>query len=1539
MHAMLTLKLSIGASDDLREEREVAWQLVDRLQARYWSFLTLETGEEYAPDGEVVILLNGSELRLRRVKASAKRNNKALHESLEFSNPREFSRLIEARLESLLLEEIQKQTGTRVRPPDPDLPPYKGPASYSLQDSPIFFGRREATLEALAQLRHNHQAGRSFLLVHGPPKSGKSSLLHAGIAQALTSPLLPAAEIGAWRIAAFAPGAAPLEALANALLEAVPELAKLRDAWDAPRLANSLGREGEGSLAVSVILAALDRLSAANPAHLLVAIDPLDALFAATGVSDETREQFCRAIADFSRSRRIWVIAATQADHFASVAGHPVLAQLACHGGAFMVSRPSGEEIRQIIEYPALAAGLAFEVDPELALPLSDEIHRLALDLDRPLPALSGTLENLHHHRQDKLLTWDSFYQFGGLGVREKIPSAVPKAPRKYLRRYQVAAAAVAIVAGVAAIRSVADRDPANPDAATEIQRDPALAAARVELALLHLQNGQPAAALPVLIEALRQDPSSQDAQALLISTLRQTDWHVPLASVKQASPIAAIAFGSGDGLYIGSEAGAAADGINTVVRWNLTESPQLGGALTPGKQPSLHSLSVAPGGATLIVRRGGELPEQLLLCDGESMAVIASLPIWQGGALPPACFVWSSDGLLLGYPSAADESPDGPLVWRIVDARSGGTIRESEPLGDPKTWLAAHLDRENLQVVATDGTLLELPVSPAETQQLERKLPSIFSAEFAPDGGRLRIALANGREPAPLATFSPSADQADDWSQIEESPEQWPVDPYEAWQSGGFLYFQNEWRAPLALTGDVRQVAVSGKRVAIASAAGEVRVFESLPSLQSSFEVFQIDPPTDPAVLTASDPSRGWSATLDGRSLRVSLANGTGLLSIELPAVPHAMEFAESAGMSGLRMSGALAGFIPLAKPGGLTGGEIDTLEMLVEALAGTPGGTTLAARQAAAAGMHRGLLGGLLPGGEVDILLDHLAASVFRTADPAGLQPLWEQLAASGGWDDLTIAGWAADLGKDHPWFQSLVLSLIAKQDRELYAGRLGDEAAALLRLHDLAGDDSRRGALKQAAWQIRKAPTPETAGLLEQHVLATAPSPGKVPTLAAAIAHAEALALSGDMEAASAVLTAHWTDDIPSLEETAFLISTRLSSHFDEKIGAAIESHGSSWLARHWLESLAENQQDLAGPVEQVMKLSGGSGPAAVAALRLSLESGDVDAIGNALKHGKNIPQPLRTYAIARIRWEHGQKTEVFETWPDGFPDLRKLADSGEWGDWSAAVPWQQVDEFFTAVDGGLAPLQASPEADLDELRKLADHLLQDETVAEFGGRKVRDAMVETALALARDPESSERVMRMVDIALLSGADPLQCLRAEARAFMSQGEFTAAFARWLQLLETQPDALIAEDFLEAAHCVFEDEQDEPALILLARGSERFPADSSFALNSAWLALATGYPENAASLLERGFDAGFADVEKETAIALRVCVAEKNGHHELADAFFTELTSISKAWLDPETVTTLEWPPLIQEPFLAVLARFLDEPGQSAPEADEEP
>lgn len=263
------------------------------------------------------------------------------------------------------------------------------------------------------------------------------------------------------------------------------------------------------------------------------------------------------------------------------------------------------------------------------------------------------------------------------------------------------------------------------------------------------------------------------------------------------------------------------------------------------------------------------------------------------------------------------------------------------------------------------------------------------------------------------------------------------------------------------------------------------------------------------------------------------------------------------------------------------------------------------------------------------------------------------------------------------------------------------------------------------------------------------------------------------------------------------------------------------------------------------------------------------------------------------------------------------------AGDWGGWEEALTWQETNAFTDHLSSDLNLLKVAPEATVEDLRALATRLLEPETTATFGIKRVRDAMVACGLQLAYDAASDAEVIAMVERARLAGAPNAECLRIEARNFIAAGDFTGAYARWVQLFETEEKAAISSDYLEAARCVMEDMQPAAAIELLTRGKNRFPADALFALDAAWLLLTNGRPEDAGVMLEHGFPIPFPDEQKQTALAMLVCAAEQTSRTERADEAFAELLTLSAEWGAEEALKGIDWPEELKQSLLAVAAR----------------
>ncbi|MCW1887509.1 hypothetical protein OKA04_22425 [Luteolibacter flavescens] len=519
----------------------------------------------------------------------------------------------------------------------------------------------------------------------------------------------------------------------------------------------------------------------------------------------------------------------------------------------------------------------------------------------------------------------------------------------------------------------------------------------------------------------------------------------------------------------------------------------------------------------------------------------------------------------------------------------------------------------------------------------------------------------------------------------------------------------------------------------------------------------------------------------------------------------------------------------------------------------------------------------------------------------------------------------------------------TLVTESDPEEFPGI---DFAALEKL-DPATLAALRKALdegEQSDWRIKLIDDelgrqPAAVALLDGHVASTLATWDAENTPEHAIAHAEALALRGEVTKAAEFLAGKIPDDAAlTLEQAHFLIASRLASACPVAVERSLEALGSPWLRAAWVAMPSD--EPLAEKVARTMTAVAGEGPAAIAAMQAALRANDPAALVAALGMAKDLPGPVREYATARTYWAEGKKAEVFAMWPE-VPDFGALESGSDWHGWESLMGYEETNAFLDEIDRMAATLHAAPDASVEDLTVLGELLLQKETTADFGVKRVRDALVTCALALADDAGSADLVTRMVDHARLAGASHPDCLRIEARSFMAQGDFTAAYARWLLLIDSERGEIVPNDYLYAAQCVLEDMQDVAAIELLNRGKARFAADVDFAYDSAWLLLTTAHPEEAGIMLEHGFKIPFTEDQTQTATAMLVCAAEQTGRTERADEAFQDLIILSPEWGEEKSVESLEWPDDLTQILLSVAKRSRGEaePEEAAPKAIEIP
>jgi WD40 repeat protein/DNA-binding SARP family transcriptional activator len=251
----------------------------------------------------------------------------------------------------------------------PGVCPFKGLAFFDRADAEYFCGREQLVSDVLARLVESPIVG-----ILGPSGIGKSSLLRAGVLQALSAGQLPGS--GGWRQALLRPSEHPVAELGRAL----------------------------GSDRVGPVV---ERLSSGE--RLVIAVDQLEELFTLCKQEDERAgffEQLAAATED--RERRVLVLVSLRADFYGRLASYPRFAGLLSRSHV-LVGPMGREELARAIEQPAARAGL--ELEPGLAEALISDVA------GEPggLPLLSTALLELWRVRDGRVLRYDRYRTSGGV--------------------------------------------------------------------------------------------------------------------------------------------------------------------------------------------------------------------------------------------------------------------------------------------------------------------------------------------------------------------------------------------------------------------------------------------------------------------------------------------------------------------------------------------------------------------------------------------------------------------------------------------------------------------------------------------------------------------------------------------------------------------------------------------------------------------------------------------------------------------------------------------------------------------------------------------------------------------------------------------------------------------------------------------------------------------------------------------------------------------------------------------------------------------
>lgn len=362
----------------------------DGVTGTEWEWKRARTGEEghcpkpfvYKKTADPVLRGNPDQLAagLEQVKALAEFWDR------EFERPQlghfpydeigQFEKKLESDLRHALDAAVAAQAG---RPAERVWPgcPFRGLFSFEAEHEAIFFGRDRAVREVTELLMRQADHQPPFVLILGASGVGKSSLTKAGVV-----PALSAVAGGDWRHAVFQPagGGDIFTHLLASLKQALPELARLGLSD-----ADLLGQFRRGDP-----LSLKPALHAAKDVRLVLVLDQLEEFFQHL---PEDRAAFDRLVGALARLGSVWLVATLRADFFHRLAELPELYRLA--DSLYRLAPPRPEEIEQMIEQPAHAAGLEFEND-EHGIGLDAILREDACRDPDSLPMLEFVLERLY---------------------------------------------------------------------------------------------------------------------------------------------------------------------------------------------------------------------------------------------------------------------------------------------------------------------------------------------------------------------------------------------------------------------------------------------------------------------------------------------------------------------------------------------------------------------------------------------------------------------------------------------------------------------------------------------------------------------------------------------------------------------------------------------------------------------------------------------------------------------------------------------------------------------------------------------------------------------------------------------------------------------------------------------------------------------------------------------------------------------------------------------------------------------------------------
>ena len=277
--------------------------------------------------------------------------------------------------------------------------PYPGLEWFDQDYAPLFFGRDGEVNELVDKLS---EPGGRFLIISGPSGSGKSSLVAAGLWQAIIKEgRLPDSQQWRWlRITPATDSRGPFASLAAGLHHAFPKMTAQADdlSWKLATDSRALARH------------IISQMSQGQ--ELVLFVDQLEELFTQAFPSAET-QSFLACLVTFSGDlqNRLRVVTTIRNEFFYQLANTEPVRRTINEGFHVLVSPLSTMALRDMIQKPAEATHYAFE--PGLVDTILDDAGK------EPghLPLVAYALKQLFELReqQTRTFTHAAYQEMGGV--------------------------------------------------------------------------------------------------------------------------------------------------------------------------------------------------------------------------------------------------------------------------------------------------------------------------------------------------------------------------------------------------------------------------------------------------------------------------------------------------------------------------------------------------------------------------------------------------------------------------------------------------------------------------------------------------------------------------------------------------------------------------------------------------------------------------------------------------------------------------------------------------------------------------------------------------------------------------------------------------------------------------------------------------------------------------------------------------------------------------------------------------------------------